>query len=85
MNWAYVAIILSVGNFVAWMVAIYVPSSVRGLLGHVLASTLGAFVGGYAALATVPHHGVVGLLPASLVGSVVVLYLIRFRKWRWQK
>lgn len=85
MNWFYVAIILSVGNFVAWMVAMYVPNAVKGLLVHVVVSTLGAFMGGYLALELMPKHGVAGLLPAALVGSGLLLYLVRFKKWRWQK
>ncbi len=85
MHWINVAIILSVGNFVAWMVALYVKDAVRGLIGHVIFSTLGAFIGGYLSLLIYPRYGVVAMLPAALVGSLLVLYLVRFRKWNWQK
>ncbi len=85
MHWVNVAIILCVGNFVAWMVAMYVADAVSGLLGHLLISTVGAFIGGYLTLEIVPKYGAAGMIPGALVGSVLLLYFVRFKKWSWQK
>jgi len=85
MHWVNVAIILCVGNFIAWMVALYVKDAVRGLIGHVVCSTLGAFLAGYLALLVLPKYGTAGMIPAAFIGSGLLLYLVRFRKWNWQK
>lgn len=85
MHWFNVAIILCVGNFVAWMVAIYVPNSVSGLLGHLVVSTIGAFITGFLTLEIFPKYGTAGMIPGAFVGSVLLLYFVRFKKWSWQK
>lgn len=85
MNWVYVAIILSIGNFIAWIVAIYVKDAVKGLLGHVLCSTLGAFIGGYLSLYFFPKYGAAALILIAFIGGGLLLYLVRFRKWNWWK
>ena len=36
MHMVNVAIILSIGNFVAWIAALYVKDAERGLIGHVM-------------------------------------------------
>ena len=85
MHWVNVAIILCVGNFVAWMVAMYVPNAVSGLLGHLVVSTIGAFIAGYLILEIVPQYGAAGMIPGAFIGAVVLLYFVRFKKWSWQK
>ena len=50
MHMVNVAIILSIGNCVAWIAALYVKDAERGLIGHVIVSTVGAFIAGYLAL-----------------------------------
>ena len=82
MNWVHAAILLSVGNFVAWMVAIYVKDAASGLVGHVVVSILGAFVGGYLSLSLAPDHGVLGMMIAAFIGSPLLLYVVRFKKRR---
>ena len=81
MNWVYVAIILSIGNFIAWMVAIYAKDAAKGLIGHVICSTLGAFIGGYISLYFFPKHGAAVMIPLAFIGGGLLLYLMRFRKW----
>ncbi|MBC8267790.1 MAG: hypothetical protein H8E36_03490 [Rhodospirillaceae bacterium] len=85
MHWVNVAIILCIGNFIAWMVALYVKDAVSGLLGHVIFSTLGAFIAGYLSLLVLPNYGTAGMIPAAFTGGGLLLYLVRFRKWNWQK
>ncbi|NQU57743.1 MAG: GlsB/YeaQ/YmgE family stress response membrane protein [Rhodospirillales bacterium] len=85
MHWVNVAIILCVGNFVAWMAAMYVSNAVSGLLGHLVVSTIGAFIGGYLTLEIIPKYGTAGMIPGALVGSILLLYFVRFKKWRLRK
>ena len=85
MHWINVAIILCIGNFWGWMVAMYAKDAVSGLLGHVVTSTIGAFIVGYLTLVFFPKYGTAVMLPAAFIGSGLVLYLVRFRKWGWQK
>jgi len=82
MTWLHVAIILSIGNFVAWMIAMYVKDAAAGLIGHVITCTIGAFIGGGLMLAIFPKYGVAGMMPGAFVASVVLVYLVRFRKRR---
>ena len=82
MHWVNVAIILCIGNFISWMVAMYVKDAVSGLIGHVIFSTLGAFIGGYLSLLIFPQYGTAAMIPAAFVGSGLLLYLVRFRKWK---
>ena len=81
MHMANVAIILSIGNCVAWVVALYVKDAERGLIGHVVVSTIGSFIAGCLALKFVSQYGVPGMMIAAFIGSSLLLYLVRFRKW----
>ena len=85
MHLVHVAIILAIGNFVAWIVALYVKDAVSGLIGHVIASTIGGFIGGYLGLIFIPQLGVVGLMLGGFIGSGLLLYLVRFKKWGGHK
>ena len=80
MTWFHVAIILGIGNFVAWMVAMYVKDAVRGLFGHLITSTVGAFIGGWLMLTFVPQAAVWGIMLGGFIVSGVLLYAVRFRK-----
>ncbi len=77
-----IVIIISVGNFVAWIAAIYVKDAARGLIGHVVVATTGAFFAGYLALWLLPDLYAVGMIIGAFVGAVVLLYFVRFKKWR---
>ena len=81
MHMVNVAIILSIGNCVAWIAALYVKDAERGLIGHVIVSTIGAFIAGYLALTFASQYGVPGMMIAAFIGSPLLLYFVRFRKW----
>ena len=85
MHLVNIAIILGIGNFVAWMAALYVKNAMYGLIGHVIISTLGAFTGGQLSLSVFPQYGVVGMISAGFLGSGLYLYLVRFKTWSWQR
>ncbi len=84
MTWFHVAIILCIGNFVAWMVAMYVKDTARGLIGHVITSIAGAFIGGWLMLTLFPRYAVPGMMAGAFVVSVALLYFVRLRKRRPQ-
>ena len=81
MHMVNVAIILSIGNCVAWVAALYVKDAERGLIGHVIISTFGSFIAGSVALKFASQYGVLGMMIAAFIGSSLLLYLVRFRKW----
>ena len=85
MHWVNVAIILCIGDFIAWIIAMYVKDAVSGLIGHVLVSALGAFIACYVALLIFPKYGTPAMIPAAFVSGVRLVYLLRFRKWNWRK
>ncbi len=82
MTWVHVAIILSIANFVAWMVAMYVKDAAVGLIGHVITSIVGAFMGGWLMLGIFPQYAVWGMMIGALIGSMALLYFVRFGKRR---
>ena len=72
-------ILISIGNVVAWLAAIYIQDAVRGLLGNVVISTIGAFVAGYAILKFLSEPNAVGVVFGAAFGSVLLLYATRLR------
>ena len=76
-----IVIILSIGNVVAWLAALYVKDAARGLIGHVVVATTGTFLAGYLALWLFPDLYAVGMIVGALIGAVVLLYFVRFKKW----
>ncbi|MEM7224904.1 MAG: GlsB/YeaQ/YmgE family stress response membrane protein [Pseudomonadota bacterium] len=75
-------IVLCIGNVVAWLAAIYGKDALRGLIGNVVISALGAFVGRYLSLRLLPILDRPGMIVAAFVGAIVVLSLARPRIWR---
>lgn len=77
-----VIIVLSIGNIVAWLAALYVKDAARGLIGHVVVATTGAFIAGYLALWLFPDLYAFGMMTGAFMGAVFMLYFVRFRTWR---
>jgi uncharacterized membrane protein YeaQ/YmgE (transglycosylase-associated protein family) len=77
-----VIIILSIGNFVAWLAALYVKDAARGLIGHVVVATTGAFIAGYLTLWLFPNLYVFGMITGAFLGAVFMLYFVRLRTRR---
>ena len=75
-------VMLSIGNVVGWTAAMYVPRALPGLIGHVVIASIGAFAGGYSALALFPAHAGVSVIPTAFAGAVLLLYVLRLRKLR---
>lgn len=77
-----VIIVLSIGNIVAWLAAMYVKDAARGLIGHVVVATTGAFIAGYLALWLFPDRHALGMMTGAFMGAVFMLYIVRLRTWR---
>ena len=66
----------------AWLAALYVKDAARGLIGHVVVATTGAFVAGNLALWLFPDLYAFGMMTGAFVGAVFLLYFVRLRTWR---
>ena len=75
-------ILFSIGQVVAWLVILYVDKSGRRLLGHAIFATLGSFLGGYLSLRLNAEADKYGMIFAGFFGAGLLLYLVRYRKWR---
>jgi uncharacterized membrane protein YeaQ/YmgE (transglycosylase-associated protein family) len=75
-------IVISIGNVVGWLAAMYVKNALPGLLGHVVVSTAGAFLGGDLALGLFGACAKFGMIIGAFIGAALLLYLLRLRVWR---
>ena len=73
---------IGIGNAVGWTAAIYVKDALPGLIGHVVVSTIGAFVAGYLSLALFPAAAQLGMTLFGIAGAALLLYVTRLRKLR---
>lgn len=78
-------IVLNIGNVVAWLAALYVQGTLRGLIGNVIVSTIGAFAGGLLALQLLPKLDKPGMIVGAFAGAALLLYLVRLKPWHWSK
>lgn len=81
MDLASIIILLSIGNVVGWLAAIYVKGALRGLIGHVAIATIGAFGSGYLSQTLFPEFEKLGMTLAAISGAVLLLFAVRFREW----
>jgi uncharacterized membrane protein YeaQ/YmgE (transglycosylase-associated protein family) len=75
-------IMISIGNVVGWLAAMYVANALSGLIGHVVVSTIGAFIGGYLSLELIGEGAKFSMIICAFVGAVLLLYVTRLRNWR---
>ncbi len=75
-------LVLSIGCVVGWLAAMYVQGALPGLIGHVVVSTIGAYVVGYLALWFFPGFYYFSLIFGAFIGAALLLYLLRIKKWR---
>jgi uncharacterized membrane protein YeaQ/YmgE (transglycosylase-associated protein family) len=75
-------IILSIGNVVGWLAAMYVKDALPGLMGHIVISTIGAYIAGYWSLRIFPEFDILGMIISAFLGAAFLLFAVRFRKWR---
>ncbi len=78
-------IMFSIGNVVGWLTGMYVKNALPGLIGHVVISTIGAFIGGYLSLGIFTESDKISMIVSGFIGAVILLYVLRFRIWRsWE-
>jgi uncharacterized membrane protein YeaQ/YmgE (transglycosylase-associated protein family) len=70
--------ILLIGLLSGWMASRMLKVRNLGLGGYLLVGVLGAFLGGYIFIfLDIPSGGLIGTMVSSLVGAVVLLYIIQ--------
>lgn len=77
-------IFISIGQMVAWLVAMYMKGQQIRLIGNALTTTCGAFLGGYLSLTFVDEFSRAKMIFAAFVGAVLILYLLRLKKWSFR-
>jgi uncharacterized membrane protein YeaQ/YmgE (transglycosylase-associated protein family) len=75
-------IMISIGNVVGWLANMYVTNALSGLIGHVVISTIGAFIGGYFLLRFLAESDNLSMIVSAFIGAGLLLFLVRFRNWR---
>ena len=75
-------IVINIGNVVAWLAAIYAKDALRGLIGNVIISTLGAFIAAYLSLKLLPEFDKLGMMVAAFLGAGLLLYTTRPKAWQ---
>ncbi len=75
-------ILLSIGQVVGWLATIYAESDHRRLGVHLIVTTAGAFLGGYLSLTFISEFSKYGMIFSAFFMAGLLLYLLRFRKWR---
>ncbi len=75
-------ILIAIGQAVGWLATIYAETDHLRLGGHLIVTTIGAFVGGYLALNLYSEFSKYGMIFAAFCGAGLLLYLLRYRKWR---
>jgi uncharacterized membrane protein YeaQ/YmgE (transglycosylase-associated protein family) len=75
-------ILVSIGQVVGWVVALYGEKDLRRLGVHLIVTTVGAFIGGDLSLRFISEGDKFSMIFAAFVGAGLLLYLLRFRKWR---
>ena len=75
-------ILLSIGQVVAWLVTLYGDNGGRRLFGDAIVTTIGTFIGGYLSLRLISEYSKFSMIFAAFFGAGLLLYLVRYRKWR---
>tara|TARA_R110002124_G_scaffold226949_2_gene392136 strand:- start:20026 stop:20277 length:252 start_codon:yes stop_codon:yes gene_type:complete len=70
-------IVISIGNVVAWLAAIYTKNGTRALLRNVIACSAGAIIASYLASLLIPDFQAVWLILSAFAGAVGVLFILR--------
>lgn len=74
-------IFISIGQVVAWLVAMYMTGQTVRLIGNAFTTTFGAILGGYISLTFIDEWSRFNMIFAAFFGAVLALYLVRLRKW----
>jgi uncharacterized membrane protein YeaQ/YmgE (transglycosylase-associated protein family) len=75
-------ILLSIGQVVGWLATMYAENDHRRLAGHLIVTTTGAFIGGYLSLRFISEYSKYGMIFSAFIVAGLLLYLVRYRKWR---
>jgi uncharacterized membrane protein YeaQ/YmgE (transglycosylase-associated protein family) len=70
-------IVISIGNVVAWLAAIYTKNGTRALLRNVITCSAGAIIVSYLASFLIPDFQAAWLILSAFAGAVGVLFIRR--------
>ena len=77
-------ILISIGQVVGWLAAIYIDGDFRPLLGYIAITTAGAFTGGYLSLNFISEFSKFSMIFSAFFVAGLLLYTVRFRKWSYE-
>jgi uncharacterized membrane protein YeaQ/YmgE (transglycosylase-associated protein family) len=81
MSTDHVLLFLAIGILAGFLAGKIMKGKGFGLVGDLVVGVAGAFVGVWLfGLVGIPSGGIIGLLIASVVGAVLLLYIIRLAK-----
>ena len=70
--------ILLIGLLAGWIASRILKERNMGLGGYLLVGIVGAFLGGYILIfLDIPNGGLIGTAVSSLIGAIVLLYIIQ--------
>ncbi len=72
-------ILVAIGQVLGWMATIYTETDHRRLAGHLIVTTVGAFLGGYLSLTFISPVSKFNMIFAAFILAGALLYLIRYR------
>ncbi|MDP6787258.1 MAG: hypothetical protein QGI13_09055 [Rhodospirillales bacterium] len=75
-------ILIGVGQVVGWLATIYAETDHRRLAGHLIVTTLGAFIGGYVSRRFISEFSAFSMILSAFIVAGILLYLVRYEKWR---
>tara|TARA_R110000772_G_scaffold232195_1_gene343446 strand:+ start:36840 stop:37091 length:252 start_codon:yes stop_codon:yes gene_type:complete len=70
-------IVISIGNVVAWLAAIYTKNGTPALLRNVITCSAGAIIVSYLASYLIPDFQAIWLLLSAFAGAVAALFIRR--------
>ena len=73
-------ILISIGQVVGWVATMYMENDHRRLGGHLIVTTIGAFIGGYLSLWLISEYSKFSMIFSAFVVAFLLLITLRFRK-----
>ena len=75
-------ILIAIGQVVGWLATIYAENDHRRLAGHLIVTTIGAFIGGYVSRRIISEYSAFSMILSAFTVAGILLYLVRYEKWR---
>ena len=73
-------ILISIGQVVGWLAALYVEKDLRRCFVHFIVTTIGAFIGGYLSLRLISEYSKFSMILSAFFVAILLLATLRFRR-----